>query len=78
MSKTAERPTDVTDDFDLAQGPDWDFDPFGEDPAEELMAGNTGVYARHELDRRAESQWLRGQMSDWDDWDDWDEYFECH
>jgi hypothetical protein len=31
--------------------------------------------ARREIECRAESRWLRDQLTDWDDWD---EYFDIH
>jgi hypothetical protein len=62
-------------ELDGSHGPDYDHELLDETPIDEMLEVVFGEDAKRCVERRAESQWLREQLADWDDWD---EYFDNH
>lgn len=73
MTKTAVYPSEEFDEIEFSIGPDYGLELFDETPIDEMLEFVFGDDARRNIERHAESQWLRKQLADWDDWD---EYFD--
>jgi hypothetical protein len=75
MTKPALHPPEDFEEFEYPAGADNDLELFDETPIDKMLESAFGETARRRVERRAETKWLRKQLTDWDDWD---EYFESH
>lgn len=75
QSKRRSEDFDDFDDFEIFNGPDFDIDRLDEIMFDDRSGAPRGMNAWQRVEQRAETEWLRRQLTDWDDWD---EYFETH